>query len=578
MPHLPGAVKSEGPTALMMLPTLQKYIFKEMGKTFALAALGLTLVLTTCGGAVSIIPLQNLSARHTLMLLGLVVPISAAFTLPIAALFSATMTYGRLAADNEFTAIRSSGINTYVLFAPCLLLSLFSAVATFALFNFLIPGLMSQVRVLSRESVMDIMASALSSGEGISSFGNYRIRAESVERIKPGAAGTEHSSGLLLKGVVFIEFDPGQADEDEPLLPGGNQIVRVGSSEYAILKFDYQGDSTQIEASLYNNTVYLPEASIHPRSEFIRIGPVKPPSGLSSKPRPKHLSLPGLLASRKHPEQAFTKVADELQKTQRMILAKLLIDDLEACLQSWPTGCSLRSATQTVQISARQTHIISPRRWQSAGLGVSDVVVVEESTAGRREYRAEAGIITLQYSDGDEATVIVTLSDEVTVKDLNEDNQPVKVRDAQLGPFALPRAVTERLASSEFETAQLWNPKAKFGLGPEVERQCKKLRKRRSKYLHQVFAEIHVRTVYSISVLVLAVLGAALGIIYRGGQLLVAFGISFVPTLFVILMTILGKTIAKGESTLLLGLAIMWLGLVVVAALDYVVFRKYLPR
>ena len=43
-------------------------------------------------------------------------------------------------------------------------------------------------------------------------------------------------------------------------------------------------------------------------------------------------------------------------------------------------------------------------------------------------------------------------------------------------------------------------------------------------------------------------------------------------------MTILGKTIAKGESTLLLGLAIMWLGLVIVAALDYVVFRKYLPR
>ncbi len=576
MPHLPGAVKSEGEIPLLMLPTLQKYIFKEMGKTFALTALGLTLVLTTCGGAVSIIPLQNLSAQHTLMLLGLVVPISAAFTLPIAALFSATMTYGRLAADNEFTAVRSSGINTYVLFAPCLLLSLFSAAATFVLFNFAIPGLMGQVRVLSREGVMDIMASALSSGEGVNSLGNYRIRAESVQRMEPGAAGSEHIDALLLKEVVFIEFDPGQADEDEPLLPGGNEIVRVGSSEYAIIEFDHRGDSTQIEASLYKNTVYLPEPSMHPRSEFIRIGPVEFLSVLSAKPRPKHLSLPGLLASRQYPERAFPKVTDELQETRRMILGKLLLDNLEGCLQGEPGPCVLHSSTQTIHISARQVDVVSAGRRRGAGLDLTEIVVVEESIASRREYRAEAGNITLQFSEGSEATVIVKLSNDVTVRDLDETNPPVKVRDAQLGPFVLPQTVREQFSSAEFQNTRLWDRKAKLGLGPEVERQCKKLRKRRSRYLHQVFAEIHVRTVYSISVLVLAVLGAALGIIYRGGQLLVAFGISFVPTLFVILMTILGKTIAKGENTLLLGLAIMWLGLLIVAALDCVVFRKYL--
>jgi len=62
-------------------------------------------------------------------------------TLPIAALFSAASTYGRLSADNEFVACRSSGINIHVLFMPALVLSLFSALVTFVFINFVIPGM-----------------------------------------------------------------------------------------------------------------------------------------------------------------------------------------------------------------------------------------------------------------------------------------------------------------------------------------------------------------------------------------------------------------------------------------------------
>ncbi len=148
----------------------------------------------------------------------------------------------------------------------------------------------------------------------------------------------------------------------------------------------------------------------------------------------------------------------------------------------------------------------------------------------------------------------------------------------QLGPFDLPSEIQQQLESDQFADEQLWNKAAKLGLGPEVKRQLKRLRKQRSKYLHQIYAEINVRTVYSISVLVLAILGAALGMIYRGGHLLVAFGISFVPTLFVVVLTILGKNIAKGESTLLVGLGIMWLGLIIVTSVDYVVLKRYVPR
>ena len=65
---------------------------------------------------------------------------TAALTLPIAVLFSATVTYGRLSADNEFVACRSSGINMHVLFLPTVVLSFVSACVTFVLINFVMPG------------------------------------------------------------------------------------------------------------------------------------------------------------------------------------------------------------------------------------------------------------------------------------------------------------------------------------------------------------------------------------------------------------------------------------------------------
>ena len=44
------------------------------------------------------------------------------------------------------------------------------------------------------------------------------------------------------------------------------------------------------------------------------------------------------------------------------------------------------------------------------------------------------------------------------------------------------------------------------------------------------------------------------------------------------MLTILGKNIAKGEGTLLAGLAIMWLGLIIVTSIDYIVLKRYVPR
>ena len=73
-------------------------------------------------------------------------------------------------------------------------------------------------------------------------------------------------------------------------------------------------------------------------------------------------------------------------------------------------------------------------------------------------------------------------------------------------------------------------------------------------------------------------MGAALGIIFRGSHVTMAFGISFVPMLFVIVMIVMGRQMAHNAATYGIGLALMWGGIAVVAGLDVWTLTRVLRR
>jgi lipopolysaccharide export LptBFGC system permease protein LptF len=93
-----------------------------------------------------------------------------------------------------------------------------------------------------------------------------------------------------------------------------------------------------------------------------------------------------------------------------------------------------------------------------------------------------------------------------------------------------------------------------------------------------VVGTINERLAFSVSVFVLVILAAALGIIFRGSHMMVAFGISFVPMLFVIVMIVTGKQMSHNAATHGLGLAVMWSGIVAVAGLDVWTLTHVLRR
>ncbi len=59
-----------------MLPTLQWYIFREMSKTFLLAAVGLTAVLGLGGGVMNLIELEQVTPSQLVRLMLIVLQVA----------------------------------------------------------------------------------------------------------------------------------------------------------------------------------------------------------------------------------------------------------------------------------------------------------------------------------------------------------------------------------------------------------------------------------------------------------------------------------------------------------------------
>src|SRR6476659_5205905 len=90
--------------------TISKYIFKDLLKIFVMTN-GALAGIMSFGGLLRPLTQQGLDASQVSKMLAYFTPAMTAYSLPIAALFAATVVYGRLSADNELTACRAGGLS-----------------------------------------------------------------------------------------------------------------------------------------------------------------------------------------------------------------------------------------------------------------------------------------------------------------------------------------------------------------------------------------------------------------------------------------------------------------------------------
>ncbi len=551
-----------------MFSILQRYIAWELTKTFVLVAIGLTLTFTLCGGVLNMIRAEVLTAVQLARILGFVLPISMTLTLPISALFACAIVYGRLAADNEFDACRASGINIHRLLAPALGLSLFAAAFTYTFTNHLIPSFVEKLDDLVRKDIQRIVYAALSN-RGYLKFQDYVLYARETQLHEEDP----EMKTILIRQAAFLELEQ-------------ESLAYCGTADRAEVDFtrDPVDGGPVVRAALYGiRSLDLARLRF---MEFERqpFDPMQLPRKIRIET--KFMTLPDLLTYHRAP-LSLPSIQDDLGKLDRLIR--------EAQFYRWAyerltTGDRvLRLADDHVSYELRAELVGSDA--DSLRPTLNKVTVKEKSADGRqRVYKAENCRLSVSTRAGlgtAGTAAMLSLRGNVSMTDTSLPSAPSIVRtkwelDKVILPADLPGMPppVERgvLIGDLSDPRMVHEAPPPLNLGTRVEDARVGARKSIVKSALQISGLIHSRLAFSASTLVILVLAAALGIIFRGGQLLTAFVISFLPGMLVVVMNIMGRQLTENTGTHFVGIAVIWLGIALLLVADVVVLARFLKR
>jgi lipopolysaccharide export LptBFGC system permease protein LptF len=538
-----------------MLWTLQWYIFRELGKSFLLWAVGLTLVFALCGGVMNMIQVEGASTLQMTRILGFILPVATTLTLPVAALVSTALTYGRVSADNEFVACRSSGINIHRLFAPAVTISVFTAMFTFSFSNFVIPEFVRGLDLILRKDLHKLVSSELNR-HGHLPFQKYVMH---VDGIQGDEGMTEDGqANIMIEGGAFIELS-GTQDE----------VIRFGTVKSAVINFDNTGTSPRVRADLNRVRGYDREQKQFFEEAHQEIGPFPIPRTLDEKA--KWLDLPKLLYYRNHPEE-YSEIRKQVGH-MRVRLREILFYRQVIESMSKTRKFALESPRVAYELEAH-----SDKYDESSGRPTfKDVTVVQQLQNRTRRITADRATFEVLDAAATEIPgVRILLNDNVQVFDTAalDPQKAIPKNREDLLPVPMPQDVLDQVAT--YSDASLLHENLQ--LGEQIENQRIGMQEEIVKTVLEITGIVHARNAFSASVLVLVVLGAALGIIFRGADYLTAFFVAFLPGIFITVAIVMGRQMTENVNTSLIGICVMWGVIVLVGLADGYILTRVLRR
>ncbi len=544
-----------------MLKTLHSYLGKELAKVTGMALVAFTLFMTVLA-IIEPLRQQGLSGGQVLPLIGYTMPAMLSLTLPIAALFAATIVYGRFSQDNEMMACRASGIGTLRILRPALLLGLLVTGASLGLSNWVAPRMASAAEGAVRENVEEAIFNVLAK-EGSLEFGKDReflLHASQVDK-----------KAQRLYGVVVArrndEAQPGQSDQ-----------VALGMARAVDLKFSYARGQWYVTP----NPVEPVGPITHEMAQQIASSrtiwgePRAIPNPVRDKP--ELYTWDKLMRALEDPSEN-AEIRDYLALIQEKLikhrLSAALVDQINetgesALLHDADGAVLVLQAARARNRGRGRVELISPKRpGQQVRLFVGGT--------SAEPITADGALIETSWS-AQKDRVLVTLTLEGNVRGAP---QGVKY---EKGDIPVPQPIIDE--ARQITLADIRNRRLGHIQEPAIRKDLDFMRTNRvPRALGMVIGEVHGRIAYSLSCFALVAMGAGLGLQFRGGQLVSAFVLTALPAAVVGLMILMGKQmLANPDSTGNpegapgIGLAAIWSGVVVLSIATVLLYTRLARR
>ena len=545
--------------------TLHAYLARELGKTFVLTLVALTLLIVMGGGVANVFKARGIGAGEMATVFLFLTPVAVTIVLPVAALFSTAITYGRASADNEISACRAAGVNVQRLLLTALVLGVLVTLGTFYSWNLMLPRLSERIEALTRRDLPSIVKGEFQRKSSLA-FRNYRISAERFDDVTDRPGAVEGHTYLLLTGVSFLELDQ-------------DQLARIGTADTTLIDFDGTKATPSVVVSFQDvRTIDLARGHAYEMKEQ-KLGPYEVP--LPLKRKIKFQDLPTLRSFLIDPP-LIPEISDRLFRIKRGMMDQFLFQEVHRTIGGGgDAGGTFRLVGvggETYAISSKQP----PHRSAIDNAPtLFDATVVETHPDGRRRV-LDAGRLEIRTRnaplDRARPLIVVSLSERVR-RSGSDDGRVVEVASETLPAieYVEQSGLMERVRS--FAPEILLDPDYDKGQLPrKLSDAHKKLLKRSRQFHSEILGEIHFRWSYSLSAVAVVLIGAMLGIAMRGGQVLTAFGISCVPTGFVVICGIVGRNLADRAGGAPGAIAVMWGATLVTYAAAFLIGTRLLRR
>jgi lipopolysaccharide export LptBFGC system permease protein LptF len=550
--------------------TLFWYVLWDLLKVFGLAS-GALAGIMSFGGLLRPLTQNGLDGSQVALLLEYFMPAMSTYSLPIAALFATTVVYGRMAADNEITACRASGIDCFSMTVPAAVLGLLVAVGSMYLMCFTVPQATMKIEQVIYSNLAGLIAHQIEQTHE-THFDNYTVFAQSAV-LQPVNPAHPLDQAVVLNGPLIVSYE----------VPKGKDRWFLAAKEFwsassatAIIHEEPDDPSATTLAVQLNHGAVFPrvfnaEKSSQGAVERGNFGPIKLPSRIEEKT--KFMNIFQLRDLQKDPSRG--------QEVQQVLTQFIKEDQAKAFRQTQiidplrgpGAKCELQSGTDTFVLTA-------PGATFSM---IGDKLVIKAGSAPVKFQQESDGEVRLTAAGSTcELTITTDPANDLAFVAVKMNDAVVDAGDSP-SPAPFSRKIPVNLPP---EIASMKNRTAGQYLNINDLPQEKRIRFALYDLIDHIRGELHMRAAFVVSCFLLVFVGSSLGMMFRSGNFLNAFAVSVFPAMLSTVLIVTGQHTAEATPQDVLshslplntGIAIMWSGNVIIFAAAVVLMWRLQRR